>query len=195
MNCCGIILAAGASRRMGRAKALLAWEGETFLDRLIGVMSQSCGHVIVALGHRAAEIRAGLQRDAIFVTNPEPERGQLSSLQCALAALPATSEAFLFTPVDYPAISASTVSTLLAALSTHQESTIAIPRHHGRRGHPVACRAALAQEFLALPATAKASDIIHANTSETLYLDVPDAGILTDIDDPQAYEALLASRA
>lgn len=180
---------------MGRAKALLAWEGETFLDRLIGVMGQSCGNVIVALGHRAAEIRAGLQRDAVFVTNPDPERGQLSSLQCALAALPVACEAFLFTPVDYPSISAATVSSLLAALSTHNETKIAIPRNDGKRGHPVACRAALAQEFLALPATAKASDVIHAHTSETVYLDVPDAGILTDIDDPQAYEALLASRA
>lgn len=180
---------------MGRAKALLAWEGETFLDRLIGVMGASCATVIVALGHRAAEIRAGLRRDAVFVTNPDPERGQLSSLQCALAALPAACDAFLFTPVDYPAISAATVSSLLAALSSHQQSKIVIPRHDGRRGHPVACRALLAQEFLSLPATAKASDVIHAHTSETLYLDVPDTGILTDIDDPQAYEALLASRA
>ena len=180
---------------MGRAKALLAWEGETFLDRLIGVMSESCQNVMVVLGHRAAEIRAGLRRNAAFVTNPDPERGQLSSLQCALAALPDNYDAFLFTPVDYPAISAATISTLVAALSAHGESLVAIPRHDGRRGHPVACRAALAPEFLALPPTAKASDIIHSHISETLYLDVPDTGILTDIDDPQAYEALLASRA
>lgn len=180
---------------MGRAKALLAWEGETFLDRLIGVMGKACGNVIVVLGHRATEIRAGLQRDATFVTNPHPDRGQLSSLQCALTALPASCDAFLFTPVDYPAIAPNTVSSLLAALAAAPESSIAIPRHDGRRGHPVACRALLAQEFLSLPASAKASDIIHAHTSETLYLDVPDAGILTDIDDPQAYDALLASRA
>ena len=75
-----------------------------------------------------------------------------------------------------------------------------VPVHSGRlsshcRGHPVACRAALAQELLALPPTAKASDVIHAHIAETLYVDVPDAGILTDIDDPQAYEALLATRA
>jgi molybdenum cofactor cytidylyltransferase len=180
---------------MGRAKALLAWEGETFLDRLIGVLGEACSSVIVVLGHRAVEIRAGVRREATFVSNPDPERGQLSSLQCALTALPASCEAFLFTPVDYPAIAAATVSGLCDAVSGNPQAMVIIPRHDGRRGHPVACRSALAEEFLALPPTAKASDVIHSHTAHTLYLDVPDTGILTDIDDPRDYEALLATRA
>lgn len=195
MNCCGIILAAGASRRMGRAKALLTWEGETFLDRLTGILHTVCRDVIVVLGHSADQIRDGLRREARFVINPDPERGQLSSMQCALQALPAGVDAFLFTPVDYPAISATTVARLRDALDAHPERQIVIPRHEGRRGHPVACRAALAARFLALPVSAKTSDVIHAHVAETLYVDVDDRGILTDIDDPQAYEALLASRA
>lgn len=195
MNCSGIILAAGASRRMGRAKALLAWEGETFLDRLIGLMQAACRDVIVVLGHSAAEIRSGLRREAVFVANPDPGRGQLSSMQCALEALPPDADAFLFTPVDYPAIAASTVTRLLETLAAHPAQRIVIPRHEGRRGHPVACRASLAAEFLSLPVTARTSDVIHSHAAETLYVDLDDRGILTDIDDPQAYEALLASRA
>lgn len=180
---------------MGSPKALLSWEGETFLDRLIGVMGSVCRQVIVVLGYHAREIRAGVHRDATFVVNAEPERGQLSSLQCALRALPADSEAFLFTPVDYPAIAASTVAQLEGALAKHGEALIAIPRFAGKRGHPVACRATLAEEFLALPETGKASEVIHAHREQAVYVDVSDGGILTDIDDRQAYEALFASRA
>lgn len=180
---------------MGRAKALLAWEGETFLDRLNGVLRAACTNVVVVLGHQAAEIRAGLKREAIFAVNPDPERGQLSSMQCGLAELPAQTEAFLFTPVDYPAIAASTVRQLVAALEQHPEAQVAIPRHDGKRGHPVACRVALAQELLALPATAQARDVIHHYRDRTVYVDVADGGILTDVDDPKAYEELLASRA
>ncbi|MBL8177297.1 MAG: nucleotidyltransferase family protein [Bryobacterales bacterium] len=195
MNCCGIILAAGASRRMGRVKALLVWEGETFLDRLTGAMGTVCREVVVVLGHHADAIRAGVRREARFVANPDPERGQLSSLQCALRAMRGDAEAFLFTPVDYPAIAESTMAQLRDALAAHPDRLIAVPRQGGKRGHPVACRVALAAEFLALPASARTSDPIHAHVGETIYVDVDDAGILTDIDDPQAYQALLASRA
>lgn len=179
---------------MGHAKALLAWEGETFLDRLNGVLRAGCSDVVVVLGNQATEIRAGLRREAIFVVNPDPERGQLSSMQCGLAAMPAGTEAFLFTPVDYPAIAADTVRALVDALAVHPEMMIAIPRHEGKHGHPVACRAALAAELLALPVTAQARDVIRGHRDQTLFVDVADAGILTDIDDPQAYEELLASR-
>jgi len=180
---------------MGRAKALLTWEGETFLDRLIGIMHAACRDVIVVLGHGAMEIRNGLRREAVFVVNPDPERGQLSSMQCALQALPPDADAFLFTPVDYPAIAASTAVRLREALAAHPEQCVVIPRCEGRRGHPVACRASLAAELLSLPVAARTSDVIHSHAAETLYVDVDDRGILTDIDDPQAYEALLASRA
>ena len=45
---CGLILAAGESRRMGSPKALLQFQGETFLDRLIGLFSRRCSPVIAS---------------------------------------------------------------------------------------------------------------------------------------------------
>ncbi len=56
----GIILAAGASSRMGSPKALLEYRGETFIQRLVRVLSPVCGRVIVVLGYHAAEIRPGI---------------------------------------------------------------------------------------------------------------------------------------
>ena len=51
MSIAGLILAGGASRRMGTAKALLTLRGETFLDRLIRVIGECCDPVVVVLGH------------------------------------------------------------------------------------------------------------------------------------------------
>jgi molybdenum cofactor cytidylyltransferase len=191
---CGLILAAGASRRMGRPKALLPFEGETFLDRLIGVFRQTCGDVIVVLGHGGEAIRAGLKRDALFAWNPDPGRGQLSSMQCGLELLPPGTDAFVFTPVDYPAIRTTTVSGLMAALNRNDQVRLAIPRHEGRRGHPVACRSSLAAEFLNLAPGGQAREVVHRHADATCFVDVDDAGILLDIDDPQAYEQLLGAR-
>lgn len=192
MSCTALILAAGASRRMGRPKALLTYAGETFLDRLIGIFGRFCSPVIVVLGHQAESIRAGLKREAVTVINPDPERGQLSSMQCGLAAVPAAADAVLFTPVDYPAIEAETVRKLLSALDTNPDALMAIPRFEGRRGHPVVFRRPLAEEFLALPVlTGEARTVVRAHANDAVYVEVDDAGTVTDVDDPAAYQRLV----
>jgi molybdenum cofactor cytidylyltransferase len=192
----GIILAAGASSRMGTPKALLEFRGETFLDRLIRVLSGVCDPVIVALGYHAEEIRAATVRgNARFVTNPDPSRGQLSSLQTALAEVPSDAEIFLFQPVDCPASEPETVRRIIGAFSSPSsgDALLVIPRYAGHRGHPVAARRELISEFLALPAEAQAKNVVHRHVDRTHYLDVDDPGILSDIDDPEAYRVLQES--
>jgi molybdenum cofactor cytidylyltransferase len=188
-----VVLAAGASRRMGTPKALLEYRGETFLDRLIRVTGAVCDPVIVVLGHQAEEIRAGVRGSARFVINAEPERGQLSSLQTALAALPEEAEGFAFMPMDCPAVREDTLARLAEAFKNRDANTLlVIPRFGGdQRGHPVFATRRIAEELLALPLTGAARDIVHAHVGETRYVDVEDAGILTDVDDPEAYRRLL----
>jgi len=79
-----VILAAGASRRMGSPKALLEYQGQTFLNRLIRVLGEVCDPVIAVLGYHAEIIRAQAIGSVQFVVNPDPDRGQLSSLQTGL---------------------------------------------------------------------------------------------------------------
>lgn len=192
MNSIAIILAAGASRRMGRPKALLQWAGESFIDHVIGLVTKATGvPPIVVLGHHADQVRGAVHRPCRFAVNPDPERGMLSSLQCGLRLIPANVEAFLFTPVDYPAISLDTIRSLLDALHAHPTALFAIPRYDGRRGHPVTCHVSLAQEILDLPEDAQPRDVVHAHVDRTIYLDTPDAGIHQDVDFPEDYERLL----
>ncbi len=186
----GIILAAGASSRMGSPKALLDYRGETFIQRLVRVLSTVCDPVIVVLGYHAETLRPAIS-NATIVVNPAPERGQLSSLQTALAALPPDAEGFLFTPVDSPAVEIATVERLAAAFRHRDPATqLVIPRYEGKRGHPVFATRAIANELSALPLTAKARDVIHGHVDDTLYIDVNDPRILADIDDREAYRRL-----
>jgi molybdenum cofactor cytidylyltransferase len=187
----GIILAAGASSRMGSPKALLEYRGETFIGRMTRVYAEHCSPVIVVLGYHAAALLPAIPASATVVTNPAPERGQLSSLQTAVAEMPPEAEGFLFAPVDSPAIDSATVALLTEEFRRRDPGTLfVIPRYRGRHGHPVFATRAIADEILALPATAQARDIVHRHVEQTLYINVEDAGILTDVDDAAAYREL-----
>ncbi|MSV34934.1 MAG: nucleotidyltransferase family protein [Bryobacterales bacterium] len=191
----GIILAAGASSRMGSPKALLDYRGETFAGRLVRVLSGACDPVIVALGYHADAIRPVIEGVARMVINPAPERGQLSSLQTALAALPPDADGFAFIPVDSPAVEPATVERLREVFLKRGSATrFVIPRFQGKRGHPVFATRAIAEELLALPATARTSDVVHRYVPATVYVDVDDPGILVDIDDPAAYRQVTESQ-
>ncbi len=180
---------------MGSPKALLEYRGETFIQRLVRVLSPVCDRVVVVLGYHAAVIRPGIPGSAVIAINPAPERGQLSSLQTGLTALPADAQGFLFTPVDSPAVESSTVEHVADEFRRRDPATLlVIPRIQTpgglKRGHPVFASRAIADELLALPPTGMASDVIHGHIPQTVYVDVNDPGILTDIDDREAYRRL-----
>jgi molybdenum cofactor cytidylyltransferase len=187
----GLILAAGESRRMGSPKALLEYQGETFLDRLIGLLSRQCAPVIAVLGAGEQTIRAGLRRagQARLVSNPDFRLGQTTSLQCGLRAVPGEAEGVVFTLVDHPAVTPETIAALLAC---RQAAPLRIPRFQGRRGHPIWMAPALIPEFLALPASSSAREVVARHAAEIACVDVDDPGILADIDDAEAYRRLLA---
>jgi len=190
----GIILAAGASSRMGTPKALLDYRGESFVGRLVRVLGTSCNSVIVVLGYHTDVIRQQVPATATIVINPDPSRGQLSSLQTGLAALPPEADGFAFIPVDSPAVLEDTVAKLARAFERRDPSTLfVIPRQSGKRGHPVIAVRSIAAELLALPSTAEAREVVHAHVDRTEYVEVDDPGIFTDVDDPEAYRLLKES--
>jgi molybdenum cofactor cytidylyltransferase len=189
----GIILSGGASRRMGTPKALLRFQNETFLDRLVRLFAAVCDPIIVVVGLHADKISSGIERgrDVLFAVNPDPERGMLSSLQCGLALVPPYAGAAMFLPVDHPHLETSTLETLAARFRADRAPVI-VPTHAGEHGHPVCISRPLIDELLALPPDAKASDVIHRHVARTIYVEVSDPAVVTDVDDPAAYAELLA---
>jgi molybdenum cofactor cytidylyltransferase len=186
----GVILAAGESRRMGRPKALLPFRGGTFVSTIAVTMAERCSPVIAVFGFDAQRVMQSAPPGVLALENPNYPLGMLTSLHVALAALPPACDAALFTLVDHPAISLSTIDALLAS-----PAAIAIPRFQNRRGHPVLIRRAIIREFLDEPPTSKVRDVIDRHASEIDYIEVNDPGISDDIDNPALYEQLLAREA
>jgi len=183
----GIILAAGESRRMGRPKALLPFRGGTFLSVLAGTFANFCDPVIAIFGFDAENVRKSAPPGVLPVVNPNYRDGMLTSLQAGLRACGDSFDAVLFTLVDHPAIKQETISALLGT-----DAAITIPRFRGRRGHPVFISREICQGYLSEPADSKVRDIIDRHAGLIRYVDVDDAGICDDIDDPALYAALLA---
>lgn len=194
MKPAGIILAAGESSRMGRDKALLPYQGATFLNHLIALFLPRAEPLIVVLGHHALEISATLPSSAglQIVVNENYRRGMLTSLQAGLRAAP-QAPAILFTLVDHPAVSPETIDQLIEQFLRHNPA-VAIPRYNNRRGHPVLLSRAVAKEILALPVESSAKEVIRSHASETHFVDVNDEGILRDIDLPADYDELQSNR-
>ena len=189
MNFAGLLLAAGASSRMGQPKALLPFRNEAFLDRLIGLFAEQCSEVIVVV--RPGLDLSSLKRRARFVTNEDPERGMLSSLQCGLAAVSKAAEAILFCPVDYAAVEADSIRRIIEGFN----GVLTLPVYEGSRGHPCMISRALADELMSLPLTASAKEVIHSHLGEANLIAVPDKRTVEDIDDPEAYRQLLEEEA
>ena len=110
-----IVLAAGASQRMGQPKQLLRWQGEPLVTRAARIALQSgASEVIVITGAVSEQVEAALEplrRDTggrlRIVFNPAWQSGQAGSVRAAVEALPAACEAALFLPVDQPRLPAA----------------------------------------------------------------------------------------
>ncbi len=143
--------------------------------------------MVAVLGCGAERIRNGLRAstNARLVVNPDYHLGQITSMQCGLRAIPPGPRGVLFTLVDHPNVSPATLPLLL-----HETALVAIPRYRGRRGHPIYFSQALIPEFLAVDPAASARVVLERHAAEIRYVDVEDAGILDDVDDPEAYRRL-----
>jgi CTP:molybdopterin cytidylyltransferase MocA len=138
----GLLLAAGAGRRLGQPKALVSHRGRLFVDSAAGLLhAAGCAPVVVVLGARADEVRARAElTDCQVVDNPDWADGMGSSLRAGLAALAATSadrvDGVLVLPVDVPGVTVEALARVLAA-GTAGRHALVRASYAGAPGHPV----------------------------------------------------------
>ena len=177
-----IVLAAGSSSRMGRAKAHLKTgpRGRTFVDTITETLAGagvSAVRVVVAPGLPRLPEHA--------VVNPDPGAGMLSSLQCGLRAFRDELDAAFVWPVDHPLVERDTLVEMIAAFR-REGAPIVVPTHGGKRGHPVLFAACVFPELLGADPSGGARTVVHAH-DDRLELAVADCGVIENIDTPEDY--------
>jgi CTP:molybdopterin cytidylyltransferase MocA len=130
----GLLLAAGAGRRIGGPKALLQLDGRTFVERGVTLLRDAgCDPVLVVLGARAEDVCPFVVADVVVAV--DWQEGVGASLRAGLSALASrTAAACVVALVDQPLISVEAVRRLLAVAG---KADAAVATYGGEPGHPV----------------------------------------------------------
>jgi molybdenum cofactor cytidylyltransferase len=183
---------------MGTDKALLPWPpktaGATFLSAAIQALSPFTELIIVVAGKNEANLTPIVDANGAFlVVNPEPERGQFSSLQCGLhEVLNRGRDAAMVTLVDRPPAQASTLDQLRTAFyeAVSVGKWAVVPEYGGQHGHPILIGREMIEAFLKAAPNANARDIQRQNQARIKYFPVDDPFITMNVDTPDGYARL-----
>ena len=187
---------------MGRDKALLPWppqsagtsSADTFLSAAIRLFTPYVDVILVVVGKNERELAPIVYaRGASLVVNPDPARGQFSSLQTGLReVMKRGRDAAMITLVDRPPVSAETIQTLETEFEQALKRGMwaVVPEFQGKHGHPILAGREMIEAFLRAPATASAREIEHAHQDKIAYVPVNDAFVATNVDTPDEYAAL-----
>lgn len=169
-----VVLAAGASRRLGSPKQLLEFEGETLLHRAARIATEVAPAVVVLRDRTMAHAIADL--DVTVIENPDADEGMASSIRCAVAA---TAGDLLLTLCDQPHVTAAHLRALATA-----EGEIVASGYSGIAGVPARFAAKFRDELFALRGDVGARRVIE-NHREVV-VTIPFEAAAIDVDNGPA---------
>lgn len=192
----GVVPASGASRRMGFPKALLEFEGRTFVQRTVDALRDGgCSDVLVVVsGNDAAVASAARATGARVLENEDPGEGPITSMRLALEAIDERVEAIAWLPVDVPLVDGRIVRALRDRAAAGAEALV-LPIHAGpsntsTRGHPPIFKRSLFPELLDPELEGGARTVVHRHLHAAALVPFDDAAVATDIDTRPEYRSL-----
>lgn len=136
MTAAGVVLAAGASRRLGSPKQLLAYRGRTLLDAVLTTArTAGLSQVVVALGGAADEVRSRVDLQGVdVVLNPSFGEGCATSIRTALSRVDEDADGIVLLLGDQPGVTAESIRALLAGAGDH---AVGVCAYDDAPGHPL----------------------------------------------------------
>ena len=188
---CGLVLAAGLSRRMGDFKPLLPFRGKTLIENTIdSILSSGAHQVVVVTGHRADELEAVLSEKyegrVILTRNHEfSTSDMLRSIQIGCAAMPEC-DAFFLLPGDMPVVEPITFQKVLA----QRDGTLGVifPTLDGFRKHPPLVDYRLIPQILGFHGEGGLRRFWQEQEDLITTVAVDDAGVWMDLDTQEDYK-------
>ena len=182
---------------MGTPKALLPdADGRAFVARLVRTFAAAgITDIVIVTGSQHDAIAAAVAADRPPVTprlvrNPDPSRGQLSSLWAGLDAIDRQAPGVLMTLVDVPMLRPSTIRAVVDAWH-ERHAPIVRPAMGNRHGHPVLFDRATFDELRRAPLSEGAKAVVHRYADRIVNVPVDDPGSLVDIDTPGDYQRVM----
>lgn len=189
-----IVLAAGASTRMGRQKLLLPFGGATVIEHVVGELQRAgVSEIRVVTGHDHVGVVARLSVVGVTVVeNPDYPEGMLSSVRTGLRDAPGTWSAALIALGDQPLLQAETVKLLMTA-HAESPSMLVVPAYDGRRGHPLVLPSGYWGEVFSRYDDVGLRGVLRAHEESVREVPVSSSEVLSDMDYPDDYRAALAA--
>ncbi len=183
-----IVLSAGFSGRMGSFKPLLPFGSTSVIERVIATIRDAgVGTIRVVVGWNAELLIPVLDRCGVpWVRNERFAEGMYTSVQTGVRSLPADVAGFFLMPGDMPLVRGSTLVRLFAEWDA-QPGGILYPCNDGHRGHPPVITAEYIPEILRDAPHGGLRELLARHAAVARNVEVPDPGILADLDTPEEY--------
>ena len=185
-----ILLAAGQSRRMGAFKPLLPFGKTTVIESCLKYLTTGgVDSVVVVVGYRADDIRERLSNySVLFAANPDRTSEMAASIAAGVRQLPASAEAVLISPADYPAIPPAVIASILGEWSKGYR--LVKPTWQGRGGHPVLVDLSFRANLLELEPATGLKGLFERHKNQVRRIKVDSPYIARDLDTWDDYERL-----
>jgi molybdenum cofactor cytidylyltransferase len=191
-----IILAAGSSRRMGKAfKPLLPLGDSTVMEYVMETYRKAqIKDIRVVCGFRAEDVRRICKNPNIsIIENRSYASGMFSSVKLGIQSLNHEIDGFFIHPVDIPLVRPSTVKTLVSFFKNGLED-VYYPAFNGIKGHPPLIRTRLARQIIAWDGQGGLQGALSDINAPATTIPVCDQGILEDMDTEKEYLRMVHRR-
>ena len=194
-----VIMASGASKRMGQNKLLLKYSGMSFIENIINkVLNSGFYEINLVTSYdeivdicvdvlRADEMRYEKCKDFIITRNNNPDEGISESIRLGVKNLK-NCDAYMFFTSDQPKLSIQTIKKIM---NEAVKNEIIIPKYNDENGSPAVFGADFRKELLNIEGDLGGRQLIQNNIEKVKYLDIKNGEEGTDIDTQEEYKKLI----